>query len=251
MKRIIPAAVLLCFLTACCEPVEPDLSAYAAAPAEVPREAEAEEWETKYAALTFDDGPRADTTGALLDGLEERGVRATFFVIGEQVEDNAEMIGRMKAGGHQIGNHTYSHVRLSRVDRDTVIEEIQKTEVVLNELLGEGSYWLRPPYGLIDEGRASLVNTPMIYWSLDPEDWKLLDAKRVADYVVENISPGDIILLHDFYPTSVDAALEIVDRLQMEEYVFVTVEELFRIQGVEPESGVLYASPEKLRPLAG
>ncbi len=248
MRRIIPAAVLLLLLTACCEPVEPDLSAYTAGPAEVTA---AEESEVKYVALTFDDGPRADTTAHLLDGLAERGVRATFFVIGEQVEGNAELIGRMKAEGHQIGNHTYSHARLSWMDRDTVIEEIQKTEVVLSELLGEGSWWLRPPYGLIDEGRASLVGTPMIYWSLDPEDWKLLDARKVADYVVKNISPGDIILLHDFYPTSVDAALEIVDRLQMEGYTFVTVEELFRIQGVEPENGVLYASPTRLRPLAG
>ena len=248
MKQIIPAVVLLFFLAACCEPVEPDLPACASAPAEVP---EGEDGETKYAALTFNDGPRADTTGLLLDGLAERGVHATFFLIGEQVEGNEALVGRMRAEGHQIGNHTYSHARLSRVDRDTVIEEIHKTEVVLTELLGEGSWWLRPPYGLIDEGRASLVRTPMVYWSLDPEDWKLLDAGKVTDYVVGNISPGDIILLHDFYPTSVDAALEIVDRLQMEGYTFVTVEELFRIQGVEPVSGLLYASPTRLRPLAG
>ena len=248
MKQIIPAVVLLFFLAACCEPVEPDLSAYTAGPAEVTA---AEESEVKYVALTFDDGPRADTTGLLLDGLAERGVHATFFLIGEQVEGNEALVGRMRAEGHQIGNHTYSHARLSRVDRDTVIEEIHKTEVVLTELLGEGSWWLRPPYGLIDEGRASLVRTPMVYWSLDPEDWKLLDAGKVTDYVVGNISPGDIILLHDFYPTSVDAALEIVDRLQMEGYTFVTVEELFRIQGVEPVSGLLYASPTRLRPLAG
>ena len=159
MKQIIPAVVLLFFLAARCEPVEPDLPACASAPAEVP---EGEDGETKYAALTFDDGPRADTTGLLLDGLAERGVHATFFLIGEQVEGNEALVGRMRAEGHQIGNHTYSHARLSRVDRDTVIEEIHKTEVVLTELLGEGSWWLRPPYGLIDEGRASLVRTPMV-----------------------------------------------------------------------------------------
>ena len=89
----------------------------------------------------------------------------------------------------------------------------------------------------------------MIYWSVDPQDWKLLDAAKVADAVTGCVRPGDIILLHDFYPTSVDAALEIVDRLQKEGYDFVTVEELFRIQGVTPQAGVLYASPCRVRNL--
>ena len=92
-----------------------------------------------------------------------------------------------------------------------------------------------------------LVKTPMIYWSLDPEDWKLLDAAKVSDLVVERVQDGDIVLLHDFYPSSVEAALQIIDRLQPEGYVFVTVEELFRTKGVTPEAGVLYASPCQVR----
>lgn len=205
----------------------------------------------RYAALTFDDGPKAGTTGPLLDGLRERGAAATFFVIGEQIEGNEDLIRRMAAEGHQIGNHTYSHVRLLDTDRDAVVEEIHKTEVLLDDLLGDGDYWLRPPYGYIDSSRAALVGTPMVYWSLDPQDWKWLNSDRVTEYVVENIRPGDVVLLHDFYPTSVDAALRIIDALQEEGYCFVTVEELFRIQGVEPEDGVLYANPQKTRPLEG
>lgn len=262
MKKIICmllAAVSLLPAAACARPVEPDLSAYenAAGKAEIPVEILGElDGETledlvekqKYVALTFDDGPRADTTARLLDGLLERGAAATFFVIGEQVPGNKGLLQRMKAEGHQIGNHTYSHVRLLKADGDTVVEEIHKTEVLLQEAVGEGSFWLRPPYGLIGGERAKLIKTPMIYWSVDPQDWKLLNTDKVVAAVLDAVQPGDIILLHDFYATSVDAALEIIDRLQEDGYAFVTVEELFRIQGVEPQAGTLYARPDRVRP---
>ena len=202
-------------------------------------------------ALTFDDGPRAETTTQLLDGLQERGAQATFFVIGTQVlcAGNEGILERMIAEGHQVGNHTFSHERLLTAAESTVIEEVQKNEVILTNILGEREYWVRPPYGLIDISRAKLIDAPMIYWSLDPEDWKLLDANKVVDLVVEKIKAGDIVLLHDFYPSSVEAALKIIDRLQPEGYVFVTVEELFEIYGLTPEKGVLYATAEHIRPL--
>ena len=87
----------------------------------------------------------------------------------------------MRAEGHQVGNHTYDHTRLLEAEPEEVVEEIHKTEVLLTELLGEGDYWLRPPYGAIDETRSALVETPMSYWTVDPEDWKLLDAAKVAE----------------------------------------------------------------------
>ncbi len=260
MKKIVCmllAGVFLLPAAACARPVEPDLSAYhTSGEATIPMEilGELDEAtvtdlteEPKYVALTFDDGPRADTTTRLLDGLLDRGAAATFFVIGEQVPGNAGLLRRMRAEGHQIGNHTYSHVRLLKTDKDTVVEEIHKTEVLLKELVGEGSFWLRPPYGLIGSERAKLIKTPMIYWSVDPQDWKLLNKDKVVSAVLEAVQPGDVILLHDFYSTSVDAALEIIDCLQAEGYDFVTVEELFRIQGVEAQAGVLYARPDKVR----
>ena len=260
MKKImcmLLAAAALLPASACAGPVEPDLAAYdASGRAEIPVEilGELDEEtredllaEPKYVALTFDDGPRADTTGRLLDGLLERGAAATFFVIGEQVPCNEALLQRMKAEGHQIGNHTYSHVRLLKADKDAVVEEVHKAETLLKEAVGEGDFWLRPPYGLIGSERAKLIKTPMIYWSVDPQDWKLLDKDKVVAAVMDAVQPGDIILLHDFYSTSVDAALEIVDRLQKEGYDFVTVEELFRIQGVEPQPGTLYARPDRVR----
>ena len=255
--------ILLSILTAgllpgCRGGIEPDLSGYASGPAQIPVEIlgeldgetrQALTGEPKYIALTFDDGPRADTTGRLLDGLSARGAAATFFIIGAQVEGNEYLLCRMAADGHQIGNHTYSHTRLTTVDTEHMVEEINKSEVVLREVVGSRTFWLRPPYGQMDTKRAKEVKTPMIYWTVDPQDWKLLDAAKVAEAVIGSVQTGDIVLLHDFYATSVDAALQIVDRLQAEGFVFVTVEELFRIQGLTPQAGTLYAKPGKTRPL--
>lgn len=204
--------------------------------------------EPKYVALTFDDGPQPGTTGRLLDGLLERGAAATFFVIGEQIAGNEPLLQRMKDEGHQIGNHTYSHVRLLTADKDSVVGEVQKVEALLRQTVGEEDFWLRPPYGVIGTERARLIKTPMVYWSVDPQDWKLLDKDKVVQAVLGEVRPGDIILLHDCYAASVDAALEIIDHLQAEGYDFVTVKELFRIQGIDPLPGTLYARPDQVRP---
>jgi len=205
--------------------------------------------EPKYVALTFDDGPRASTTSRLLDGLLERGVSATFFVIGQQIPGNEELLRRMAAEGHQIGNHTYSHVKLLKSEKDVVVQEIQKTEVLLRGAVGEGSFWLRPPYGQVTAGTEASFGVPMVKWSVDPRDWESRNTEKVTQAILDYAEPNSIILLHDIYPTSVDAALKVVDALQEEGYWFVTVEELFRIQGVEPQAGKLYARPDRVREL--
>ena len=183
----------------------------------------------KLIAITFDDGPRRETTERLLDGLRERGAQATFFVIGRQIQENQDLVERMQAEGHQVGSHTWSHVRLTGISADTLQQEVGRTEEALENLLGEGSYWL-------------LIQTPMIKWSIDPRDWEKRDAAQVTAAVLEAAAPNQIILLHDIYDTSVDAALAIVDALQAEGYRFVTVAELLEANGIQPEAGVLYCS---------
>ena len=234
--------------SACGEPVEPDLSAYnAAGPAEIPVEilGELDEQtleklveEPKYVALTFDDGPKADTTGRLLDGLLERGAAATFFVVGQQIPGNEALLRRMKAEGHQIGNHTWSHQRLDGVLPDAAAQEVTRTEAALEALLGGGEYWLRPPYGQVAEGAN--FGVPMVKWSVDPRDWESRNTEKVTRAILDSVEPGSIILLHDIYPTSVEAALRVVDKLQEEGYWFVTVEELLWLNGVTPEAGRMY-----------
>ena len=198
----------------------------------------------KLIAITFDDGPRRNTTERLLDGLQERGASATFFLIGKQIEGNEDLVRRMQAEGHQVGSHTWNHVRLQGVSRETLQREVGRTEETLEALLGGGPYWLRPPYGAVDAADRELLQVPMIKWSIDPRDWEKLNTAQVKAAVLENAAPNQIILLHDIYDTSVDAALEIVDTLQGEGYRFVTVQELLEANGIQPEAGVLYCSGE-------
>ena len=194
--------------------------------------------EVKYIALTFDDGPRRETTEKLLDGLRERGASATFFLVGEEIAGKEDLVKRMAAEGHQIGNHTWSHVRLENAG--TAGQEIRMTERALEELLGEKDYWLRPPYGIMDEGVET--NVPLVKWSVDPRDWESRSTAKVVQAVLRDAGPNAIILLHDIYPTSVEAALQIVDALEKEGYWFVTVEELLQLNGITPQAGVMYRS---------
>ena len=191
-------------------------------------------------ALTFDDGPRSSTTGPLLDGLELREVPATFFLVGSRIPGNEDLVRRMAADGHQIGLHTYDHVELRGLSRSAFDLQVGKTRALITALLGEGNYWLRPPYGLIDKQAEGWCGGPVILWSVDPEDWKDSDTGRVVSAVVDRVSDGDIILLHDLFPSSAQAALHIVDELTARGYCFVTVEQLMQERGVVPETGVRY-----------
>lgn len=209
-------------------------------PADAPAELPAE---IKYIALTFDDGPRRGTTDKLLDGLKERGASATFFLVGEEIAGNEDLVERMAAEGHQIGNHTWSHVRLGGLSAEEANREIRMTEEALQELLGKEGYWLRPPYGIIDEDVKTGV--PLIKWSVDPRDWEKRNTAQIVQAVLRDARPNAIILLHDIYPTSVEAALEIVDTLEEEGYWFVTVEELLCLNGITPEAETMYRSGNK------
>ena len=195
---------------------------------------------THYVALTFDDGPRRGTTDRLLNGLKERGASATFFLVGEEAEQYPDLVKRMQAEGHQVGNHTWSHVRLEGASTAVIQEEVGENEKLLEELLGGSGYWLRPPYGLITPGTETLIRVPMVKWSVDPRDWESRNTEKVVRAILKDVQPNSIILLHDIYDTSVDAALKVVDTLEAQGYCFVTVEELLRLNGVTPEAGKLY-----------
>lgn len=202
--------------------------------------AEVTEEDPPLVALTFDDGPRSSTTGPLLDGLELREVPATFFLVGNRIPGNEDLVRRMAAEGHQIGLHTYDHVELKGLSHSAFDLQVGKTRALVTALLGEGNYWLRPPYGLIDKHAESWCGGPVILWSVDPEDWKDSNIDRIVSAVVDHSSDGDIILLHDLFPSSAQAALLIVDELTARGYCFVTVEQLMEERGVTPEAGTRY-----------
>lgn len=177
-------------------------------------------------AITFDDGPGYKTTAKLLDGLAERNVKATFFLIGNKIEQNTDIVRRMHDEGHLIGNHTYSHVDLASVGNNSALQEIQKTNELIKNITGEDAKYIRPPFGKYNNSLIYDVNMTPVLWSIDPDDWKTTDVSHIVDLVVNNAGCGDIILLHDIYDSSVEAALEIIDRLQDKGFVFVTVDQL-------------------------
>ena len=201
---------------------------------------------TAYLALTFDDSPNGKTTERLLDGLAARGARATFFIIGEQIGGQDALLQRMADEGHQIGNHTFTHRRLDNTGA-VGLRELARTEAALHDALGGAGYWVRPPWGFASAETLRETDVPLIHWSLDTEDWKTRDADKVARRIIDHAQDGDVILLHDSYGSSVDAALAAIDALSARGFAFVTVEELFERMGVEPETGRLYSRPDRLR----
>lgn len=182
--------------------------------------------QNKTVALTFDDGPHPVYTAELLDGLKERGVHATFFVIGENIPGNEELIARMEAEGHLIGNHTYEHVKISDMSVEDACSQVEKTSALVREITGHDTEFVRPPFGAWKTGmECSFVMIPVL-WDVDPLDWTTSDTSLVVQRVVSETEDQDIILLHDCYESSVQAALQIVDQLQAEGYEFVTVDRL-------------------------
>lgn len=196
--------------------------------------------DVKVAALTFDDGPKAGTTDVLLDGLKERDVKATFFLIGMQVKGNEAIVEQMYRDGHQIGNHTFEHVNLKDYSEDGQKCQLLLCDEAVSGVIGRKPHFIRPPFGEISDSLKSWVKAPIVMWSVDTKDWTGKTAPDIADYIVKNIQPGDIVLLHDIYKESVKGALMAVDTLKRQGYEFVTVEELFECYDIPMENGKVY-----------
>ena len=164
------------------------------------------------AALTFDDGPDIRYTPLLLDGLKERNVRVSFFLLGEKVEQYPELVERMQKEGHLVGNHTYHHVQLNKLNETKAREEILKTNNLIYETTGVYPLYLRPPFGAWKKNLELCVEMLPVFWTIDT--------------LQEQIEDGAIILMHDEYDTSVEAALQVVDELKNQGYELVTVDQL-------------------------
>ena len=177
-------------------------------------------------ALTFDDGPLPIYTPVLLDGLKERNVRATFFLIGENIPGREEIVRRMWQEGHRIGNHTYHHVQMPREGALICGTELDMTNQLIREITGETPEIMRPPFGQWSRSLEEQIEMIPVSWDVDPLDWETPDAGIVANRILSDVENGDIILLHDSYATSVEAALRVIDVLQAEGMEFVAAEDL-------------------------
>ena len=144
-----------------------------------------------------------------------------------------------------MGNRTWGHVCLQDLSTANALAEVERADAVLQKILGPGDYWVRPPYGLVDQALIQQLSVPVVKWSVDPRDWESRNTQAVVDAVMETVTDGSIVLLHDIYETSVQAAFQIMDLLEPQGYRFVTVEQLLRIKGIEPQAGTDYRKAGK------
>lgn len=180
----------------------------------------------KKVAITFDDGPNPDYTELLLDGLKERGVSATFFLLGKEVERYPKIVKEIYQDGHLIGTHSYEHVNLSNLNDSAAIEQVDKTNTAIHEITGEYPEYIRPPFGCWKCNLDYETKMIEVLWDVDPLDWKTSNSDVIAKRVIDKVKEDDIILLHDASESSVKAAFKIIDELEREGYTFVTVEEI-------------------------
>ena len=200
----------------------------------------------KLVALTFDDGPSSKYTSQLLDGLKERGVPVTFFILGEMAEDNRAIVRRAYEEGHEIACHTWDHPNLTGCSEEKIKKQIEDTFEELDRACGdEADYLVRPPYGSTNQKVRDAIDAPLIYWSVDSEDWSLLNITKVRNKIVADTYDGAIILCHDIHKTTIPAALGAIDDLMDMGYEFVTVSELFRRRGRELEDHKLHYNSNK------
>lgn len=188
----------------------------------------------KVIALTFDDGPhRPEITGKILDKLIQRRAKATFFVLGFECARNAETLNRVVKCGCEIGNHSWHHDKLNKITRDEAIKSITETQKVIYETTGVYPKIMRPPYG--DERTDIMEELGLFHveWNVDPEDWNKKNADDIVNHVKEKAESGNIVLMHDIYDASCEAALELIDYFCDNGWRLVTVSELFDFKNHE------------------
>ena len=182
----------------------------------------------KVIALTFDDGP-GPYTAQLLDMLDQHGAKATFFLIGSKVSAQADVLRRMHARGHQLGNHSWSHPELPKLPIDQIASEIDRTNDAIKQATGVKPTVMRPPYGAVNGvvlEQLRLRGMSSILWSVDTRDWADRNSDIVCSRAVAGAHPGAIILMHDIHQTSVNAVPCILSALKQQGYSFVTVQGL-------------------------
>lgn len=182
--------------------------------------------EKKKVAITFDDGPHPQYTPEMLEALKKRNVKATFFLLGQEVEKYPEIVKQIQEEGHLIGNHSYQHEQLSKLPMEQACQQVNRTNELIYNITGEYPSYLRPPFGDWHEKLDCEMNMVEVLWDVDTLDWSSQNHQKIVNKVLKKVQENDIILMHDGYETSVTAAMEIIDTLQQQGYEFVTVDEI-------------------------
>lgn len=200
--------------------------------AELPKKSIEDLLDKKVIALTFDDGPKKGVTDVILDALKKHNAHATFFVLGNMAEKSPELLRRMAEEGQEIGSHSYNHPQLTKLSDEEILAQLNQTKEVIQQNTGNGPTAFRPPYGSIDDRVRSFLEDDIhvVMWNIDTEDWRYRDSKRIVREVVNKAADGKIILMHDIYKTSADAAVSVIEQLTAQGYEIVTASDLIEIQ---------------------
>ncbi len=197
-----------------------------------------------YIAMTFDDGPSATLTPKLLDLLAAHHIKATFFVIGENVAEHPEIVARAAQEGHEIANHSWSHPNFGKMSDENVRRQLQQTDDAIKNATGKRPTLLRPPYGSITAREKRWIHDEfgyeIILWDVDPYDWKRPGPAVVRARILKETRPGSIVLSHDIHPGTIEAMPSTFDELEAKGFKFVTVSELIRMAAARPS----HASPQ-------
>jgi peptidoglycan-N-acetylglucosamine deacetylase len=195
-----------------------------------------------YIAMTFDDGPSATLTPKLLDLLAARHIKATFFVIGENVAEHPEIVARAAREGHEIGNHSWSHPNFAKMSDERVRQQLWRTDTAIQSATGTRPTLMRPPYGSITASEKRWIHDELGYdiilWDVDPYDWKRPGPAVVRNRILKETQPGSIVLSHDIHPGTIEAMPSTLDALAAKGFKFVRVSELIRmaVPGRSPTS---------------
>lgn len=192
-------------------------------------------------ALTFDDGPYDRVTNRIVRVLAKNDSRATFFVVGNRVERYADTMKNAFQKGNQIATHTFDHGDLSKMKKKQMRRELKRAFRVMKKINGENPTMLRPPYGNVNDKMRQTIQIPMIYWSVDTEDWASRNKAKILKRC-KSIKDGDIVLMHDLYPSTAAAVEKLVPKLCKKGFQLVTVEELFYYKGIDAKGGKVYFS---------
>lgn len=180
----------------------------------------------KVVALTFDDGPDPKVTRQILDVLKKHDAKATFFMLGSRVEYYPEVAKEVQMAGHELGNHTWNHADLTKLNTDRIGREINNTSAIIEKVTGQKPEAFRPPYGAVNKQIRNLTEIPVVLWDVDTLDWKYRDPDKLLQIIQQKTKDGSTILMHDIHQSTADGLDSVLTYLENEGYTFVTVGEL-------------------------
>jgi peptidoglycan/xylan/chitin deacetylase (PgdA/CDA1 family) len=206
---------------------------------------ESEKEDKKMVALSFDDGPSKTLTPELLKILNDNNCTATFFVLGNKVQQYSDIIYEVYSAGNEIGNHSYDHSNFANLTNEEIKNQLSTTNEAVYEVTNEYPTFFRPPYGSTTEKVKEAVNCPLALWSIDSNDWRKISDEEVINNVISSLEDGKIILMHDIHKRTIEVCKILIPQIKELGYDIVSIKELYEAKNIELEDGCVYSKAKK------